>query len=182
MQIDQLASFARRLRLAFLMIVGLPLGTAAQTDRDSTQASQITDPLMVELLNNARVIELDTLLSRASPSDTGSAPGLSARLYVVRSDRSDCSYGGRNCGYRYYIAVSEQTESPAQAVWLIGEFGPFAGVYTGVYLGPSSPGRIQFELSVQPMFPLDHPSNAAADPRGFRIDVGLDSIEITKLD
>ncbi len=177
MQPDQLANFARSLRLAFLVIVGLPLATAAQVDRYgrySTQASQIIDPLMVELLNNARLIQLDTLLS----SDVD----LSARLYVVRSYRSDCSYGDGHCGYRFYVAVSEQTESPAQAVWLIGEFGPFLGVYTGRRLRSSSPGRILFDLSVQPVFPMDHPLNASADPWGFRIDVGLDSIEVTPLD
>ena len=176
MKTYQLANSARSLRLAALMIVGLPLATAAQIDRYgryNTQASQIIDPLMVELLNDVRLIELDTLLS----GDVD----LSARLYVARSVRSDCSYGDRHCGYRYYIAVSEKTESPAQAVWLIGEFGPFVSVYTGRRVRSSSPGRIRFDLSVKPVFPMDHPGNALSDPWGFRIDVGLDSIEITVL-
>ena len=156
------------------------LTTGWSTPTVSQEApTRISDERLADIAAVTSAIDVDTIrvdgLRRRVRGDP--ATSLRARLYVVPTEGS-CEDGGRNCGYRYYLAVAARGASAPAVAWDLGEFGPLLDIYPRVY----EPDSVEFDISLAGFFPLTHSENRLTDPRGYRIAANRTSVSITLLD
>jgi hypothetical protein len=140
----------RALLSAALLCVLLSDAAAAQGP-GPLRPERIDDEVLVRILNAGAELDIDGLSEEEIPP-------LLPRLYAVPEEGDCVPETHLICGFRYYLAVSEDGDGPEQAVFSLGLLGEitFARFLPGE---GSDPPRLRLTVESYPSFALER--NAA---------------------
>lgn len=162
------------MRSAFLLALLcalLPHPVAAQ-GLGPPRAERIADSLLVRILNDGAELDIDGL----SEEDV---PPLTPRLYAVPAEGDCVPETHLVCGFRYFLAVSGDGESPEQAVFSLGLLGEI----TFTRFLPSAgdePPRLRLTIQNHPSFVFERNPNLPRRQAVYLVTLDLRQLRIAR--
>jgi len=131
----------------------------------------VTDSLAVWLLNSAVEVEVD---------GADDSFYLLPRLYGVWQQGGCVEDTHMICSLRIFLAVSEDGEAPAQALYELGEVGEVVGAKVVLDYGLEDP-RLRLFVLNYPRDVFPYAPQLVREQRGYELDFDLSSVRVTPI-
>lgn len=162
-----------RVLLTIMMLLSLSFTPAYADGLDGLRDKRVNNPLLVKILNSAKVLDLNNL-----PSSQKWGRQLSIRLFSIGIAGTCTPSTHMICSHSYYLAVSEFDEAPDQAVYDLGTVGEITRV-EWLQDNRIDRARLLVVVSNYPNYAFTSNPSLVRKVSTYEVDVSVNSLMIT---